>query len=277
MTNPNFPVGKIFESRSTGKAKIVEYCKTHHVEVEFLNTGVRSVFTAGNINRGNFRDPSVRRVQQAGTLKVGMVFESNKCGKYEIVAYHKSRFVEVRFFNTGYIATATSGNVRRGSIKDPLAPSIYGVARIGVGKYGVKSEDGNHQPQYLAWRNILQHCYSNSYVKKHPMAKVCTVCDEWLDLQVFGKWWDENKTERGQLTKDRSADVYSPETCEFKDIEEKIRGRTNKTWEFIDPQGKHIVFQNLSNFSAKNGLSPTCMSNVFHGYQGSHKGYTQVL
>lgn len=52
----------------------------------------------------------------------------------------------------------------------------------------------------------------------------------------------------------------------------------SKTWEFIDPNGKHIIIKNLSEFCRNNGLNQSHMVSVAQGRQGfkSHKGYKHI-
>lgn len=96
---------------------------------------------------------------------------------------------------------------------------IYGVGIVGEGMYkaGIKFKD-KHTKQYSVWINMLERGYTDRFHRMHPTYKCCTVCDEWLNLQIFGKWFDENYIEGFELDKDllvKGNKLYSPETCCF--------------------------------------------------------------
>lgn len=69
---------------------------------------------------------------------------------------------------------------------------------------------------------MIQRCYSEKALIKFPNYRGCTVCEEWHNFQVFGKWFDENYykvgNERIHLDKDilhKGNKIYSPNTCIF--------------------------------------------------------------
>jgi hypothetical protein len=68
---------------------------------------------------------------------------------------------------------------------------------------------------YKVWTSMKQRCTNPSYVKYHRSGgKGVTVCNEWLDFEVFEAWSLSNGYEEG-LSIDR-VDVdgnYSPENC----------------------------------------------------------------
>lgn len=78
--------------------------------------------------------------------------------------------------------------------------------------------NGEHTIQYNTWMAMKQRCHSNSLHLKHPSYNDCYICEEWLDFQVFSKWFDENYIENYQLDKDlliKGNKLYSPNTCCF--------------------------------------------------------------
>ena len=112
-------------------------------------------------------------------------------------------------------------NFKKGNIKCPYEPSVYGIGCIGVGNYKV-SENGKSTKIYSTWHSMLQRCYDEKYQEKYPTYIDCEVCEEWLNFQDFGKWYDENYYEiegqRMNLDKDilfKHNKVYSSETCIF--------------------------------------------------------------
>ena len=66
---------------------------------------------------------------------------------------------------------------------------------------------------------MIRRCYSNEYKEKAPTYENCTSCREWLNFQVFAKWYHLNRLSddvKYQLDKDiinRGNKVYSPENC----------------------------------------------------------------
>lgn len=88
-------------------------------------------------------------------------------------------------------------------------------AIVGVGDYSpVANSDA-----YETWYNILDRCYSPFMLAKHPTYKGCTVCEAWMNFQVFAKWYYANKKYDGwQIDKDilcKGNRTYSPDTCGF--------------------------------------------------------------
>ncbi len=78
--------------------------------------------------------------------------------------------------------------------------------------------NGEHTIQYNIWMAMKQRCYSDDLHTKHPSYKDCYICEEWLDFQIFSKWFDDNYVEGYQLDKDLLVlgnKVYSPQTCCF--------------------------------------------------------------
>lgn len=110
-----------------------------------------------------------------------------------------------------------------GEIKNPYAPSIYGLAFSGT-KYPIKDKNGDTLKEYNTWRGMLRRCYDNEYLEKHPTYRDVKVCEEWLNYENFYEWiisqenykkWKENKG-TWDLDKDilfLNNKIYSPNTC----------------------------------------------------------------
>lgn len=105
-----------------------------------------------------------------------------------------------------------------GQIKCPYEPRLYNKGYLGEGEYNAK----DHKKCYNTWMHMLSRCYSDIFQAKRPTYKGCTVCDEWLNYQVFAKWYYENyyelENEITNLDKDilfKGNKVYSPNTCVF--------------------------------------------------------------
>lgn len=88
---------------------------------------------------------------------------------------------------------------------------------IGVGKY-VSIIKGKITKEYKAWENMISRCYDPKYHALFPTYVDCIVCNDWLNFQTFGLWFDENYIEGWQLDKDiikQNNKVYGPDTCAF--------------------------------------------------------------
>lgn len=93
------------------------------------------------------------------------------------------------------------------------------VHGFGLNDMKGKCKDGNKQAKfYTAWKHVITRCYSPTFHKDNPTYVGCTVCEEWLILSNFKKWYDKNYIEGYQLDKDILVEgnkVYSPETCVY--------------------------------------------------------------
>ena len=110
---------------------------------------------------------------------------------------------------------------KKGQIKCPYEPRIYGIGFIGEGKYKAK-ENGKKTDEYKIYQNMLMRCYDPKYHEKYPTYKNCKVEDYLLNFQNMCKWLDENYYEiPGEvmhLDKDilcKGNKIYSRETCIF--------------------------------------------------------------
>ena len=91
-------------------------------------------------------------------------------------------------------------------------------------KYGIANCDIPNSCQedyYVTWRSMLDRTLSDKYKKKYPTYKDCSVCEEWLTLSNFKKWFEDPKNgyrDGFHIDKDiliKGNKVYSPDTCCF--------------------------------------------------------------
>lgn len=113
------------------------------------------------------------------------------------------------------------GNFKSGSVRNPYAPTVYGVGMTG-NKYPAKT-NGKNTKEYDTWKHILQRCYDIKLKEKQPTYENVDCCDEWLHFENFYEWlhsqpnfdkWYENK--RWAIDKDilvKGSKIYSPATC----------------------------------------------------------------
>ena len=95
-----------------------------------------------------------------------------------------------------------------------IALSKSSVFGIGINDTNIQRRDKT----YITWYSMISRCYSHKSLHKNPTYVGCSVCDEWLYLSNFKKWFDANYVEGYDLDKDliaKSNKVYSPDTCCF--------------------------------------------------------------
>lgn len=172
-----------------------------------------------------------------------------------IFARNKSD-IDVQFLDEyGYVKRhALYINFSKGQIKNPYDKNKYGVGYLGLGKHRSKV-NGQYNYIYDAWADMLNRCYHSK--KNFPAYYgICTVCDEWLNFQVFGDWYEEHEypvNERLHIDKDilfPKSNIYSPKTC------------------LLVPQRINMLFVNLPN---KRGL-PNGIIKHKNGYLSKYNG-----
>ena len=146
----------------------------------------------------------------------------NNGEKMVIVRYGNANDIDVRFEDGTIVEHRTYGAFKRGSIKNPMRPSVWGIGCIGVGEFKSTDENGKNTRCYSTWEHMYERCYDPRYHEKQPTYKNCKVCKEWNNYQVYAKWHNENYYEVGNekmtLDKDilcKGNKVYSADTCIF--------------------------------------------------------------
>lgn len=140
----------------------------------------------------------------------------------KIVEYIDNRNIVVEFQDEYKARAKTSyGNFKRGIVRNPYYPTVYGVG-ISGNKYPIV-KSGRPAKEYDAWRSILGRCFDEDVKKKQPTYKDVTCCEEWLNYENFYEWlhsqenfekWHSNK--RWAVDKDifvKRNKEYSPEMC----------------------------------------------------------------
>lgn len=113
--------------------------------------------------------------------------------------------------------------------------------------YGIGVNDMTNTRDSLAtlrWRGMLERCYCPKTQSKHPTYDQCTVCDEWLYLSNFTRWFHnpDNGYRMGySLDKDilvKGNKVYGPNTCCF--VPQEINGLIKGYLKRDLPPGVHL-------------------------------------
>ena len=151
--------------------------------------------------------------------RIGEENISNEGYKMKIVEYNKYSDIWVEFQDEHKVRVHTIyQNFKKGKVKNPYHPSVFGVGYLGEGKYNWK----DYPKIYNIWSHMLRRCYDPYFLDKHPTYRDCIVCNEWHCFQNFTKWYEENiyecNNEIMHLDKDilvKGNKIYSPETCIF--------------------------------------------------------------
>ncbi len=96
---------------------------------------------------------------------------------------------------------------------------VYGVGVNDADYVVCPSINGNQTmcPFYRKWKAMLERCYSEKILIKHPTYAGCYVCDEWLTFSNFKSWMEKHDWQGKHLDKDimGNGSIYSPENCCF--------------------------------------------------------------
>ena len=196
---------------------------------------------------------------------VGKVYKSKSSGDFKVVKYNDSKNVEIRFLKTGFETSATLGNIRKGEVKDPYSPSVYGVGITGT-KYPPKI-NGVNTKEYELWTGMLKRCYSDTCQKKHPTYIGCEVSNNFLYYEYFYDWCQKQVGFGNQvwhLDKDlliKGNKIYSESTCVF--IPSEINALLTKC---VASRGEYLI-----------GVSWYSKSKTFIAQVHKNKGMSEHL
>lgn len=216
------------------------------------------------------------------------VFTNSAGLEYKVVALDhktpKGNHWRVQFTNTGYCTVAITPDVKRGKIKDRLAPSVAGVGYYGAGEPIYRSTSR----MYRVWHNMINRCYNpNSTEWKHYGACGVTVCDRWHCFLDFAKdvvllpGYDKELFESNAIHLDKDFKQwksknkqYGPHTCMFVSplVNANLIERERKAIIAIDPNGKQTMWQSVHEFvQAHPTLRPSsiykCLAHISSEYK----------
>ena len=151
-------------------------------------------------------------------VNVGEVYENNVGLKFVVIEYNGCNDVKVKFVDSSYTTFSTAGNIRSGSVKDKMSPSVYGVGVVGVDS--ISTNQKPHQ-EYVFWNSMLQRCYDLSYKLKRPTYIGCTSSNNFKYYPYFKDWCNKQVGFGNKgwcLDKDilvKGNKLYSEDTCCF--------------------------------------------------------------
>lgn len=155
--------------------------------------------------------------------RLGEVNISNEGYKMKIIEYNGRDDIWIEFQDEHKARVhKTYQNFKKGEVKNPYHPSIYGVGYLGVGKHKT-NENGKQTRKYKEWYCRFNICYNEYELNRNPTYKNVNVCEEWYNFQNFGDWYDEwlslypnDLNEKLCIDKDilvKGNKLYSPKTC----------------------------------------------------------------
>ena len=116
---------------------------------------------------------------------------------------------------------ADYSNFKKGNIKCPYEPRLYGKGYLGEGKYKIK-ENGKNTDEYKIWYDMIKRCYNPKVHERRSTYKDCEVEDYLLNFQHMAEWIENNyyevPGEKMCLDKDilyKGNKIYSRKTCIF--------------------------------------------------------------
>lgn len=153
--------------------------------------------------------------------RIGEKHITNEGCRFTIIEYFSNRNCTIQFENDFIRENVNYNHVKKGTIKNPYHPSVFGVGYLGIGIYK-RYLNNKATIHYAEWKNMLNRSYSEKYKKLHPTYKDVIVCEEWKCFQVFSQWveenWETHMNSSWQLDKDlliKRNKIYSPKTCCF--------------------------------------------------------------
>lgn len=114
---------------------------------------------------------------------VGLKFKTNNFGEVKVIKY-EGTFKVLVAFEDGTELYVHHEHLKRGSIRNPNSPSVYGVGFTGIGVYS----KSNNYNLYKTWQSMLQRCYDSKYKNLQKTYKDCIVEKEWHNFQNFAEW-----------------------------------------------------------------------------------------
>ncbi|MNK14396.1 hypothetical protein D3C87_325160 [compost metagenome] len=154
------------------------------------------------------------------TVNVGDVRQNNLGEKFTVVEWVDSYNVTVQF-EDGTVRTTRNSEIKAGSVKNPMTPSVFGVGFYGqIPKKILDNFSKQDIKQcYTVWIGMLGRCYSDDIRASSPSYKGCTVDTHWFNFSTFAEWYLNNEDCLGiddlQVDKDLlgNGKLYSPECC----------------------------------------------------------------
>lgn len=114
---------------------------------------------------------------------IGTIIKTNRGGDAKIIKRTDGNYYLIEFMDEyKHQVSVKMYSIRLGKIANPYAPTVKGMGYIGVGEY-LTHLDNKQTVPYARWNYIIYQSYG-----KNPTT---TMCDEWLNYQIFAKWFTD--------------------------------------------------------------------------------------
>ena len=224
--------GTIYSTKNYGNVEVVDDLgrinKKHLIKIRFINTNSIKIVELYELKRGNIKDDLACKKLD---FDPDFIYSSNNYGNYKIIEdlgfIDNTRYVKIRFLNTGYESIVAYNNARIGNVKDIFKPSVYGVGYIGTNE--VLYDNSIDEILYHRWINMISRCYNVNDKKYNSYGGIgVRVDDRWLNFNNYrndvkllnGYKLFENDPSRYHLDKDfnqlhipHDKRIYSINTC----------------------------------------------------------------
>lgn len=111
-------------------------------------------------------------MQTSGKYAINTVHQTKHNGQLEVIGYIDYDYRRVRFVDTGYVTVANVSCIGSGYVRDPYAPSLYGLACLGE-----PEEHPLRKTLYKRWEKML---YRVLFAKSGK-----TISPEWMCFANF--------------------------------------------------------------------------------------------
>ena len=153
--------------------------------------------------------------------RTGEVGYNNDEERMIIIRYGYNKDVDVQFDDGTIVEHRGYNEFKKGTIKNPMTPIIYGFGYFGIGEFKA-CENGKITKCYSTWSHMFRRCYDSNFHKKFPTYENCSVAEKWNNYQIYAKWHNENyyeiENEIMTLDKDilcKGNKIYAPDNCVF--------------------------------------------------------------
>lgn len=223
---------------------------------------------------------------------IGNVYSSNHYGDFivekELYPQGTNVYYQIRFLSTGTTTKAEKHNIKKGSVADCYAKTIYGVACRGraSSKYPVLNKVA-----FKRWLAMLSRCYNkNDIGYKSYGAKGCVVSEDWLCFENYVrdiiniKGFNKEEYLKGIIQLDKDVKIpdnkeYSVDKCIFLNASANKKNQPSKQRYFyaISPQGQQFIYNNANLCAQEHDLTARTILKCLKGQFKQHKGWTFKL
>ena len=152
-------------------------------------------------------------------LYEGLTFDTKFNGKLEIVEYISNKNVVVKFVDTGYVTQTALSEIQRGSVKDRLRASVFGVGVVGDAPTRI---DGKELREYVLWSGVVERCYCGKAQGRNAKSyEDCSMSENFRYYPYFKDWCNNQigfDQAGWELDKDilvKGNRIYSEDVCVF--------------------------------------------------------------